>query len=121
MMMNGYEEPMFKREGHIGRRSRFETLISIMECLMAGAKIPTHLMYESNLSWAVMKDYLIHLERIGYVQVIPQPVGKRIYALTPAGQMVARVAHDLRIKLKPESVMPSPHQDQGESGGVLGV
>jgi predicted transcriptional regulator len=67
-----------------GRRSKTEMMIHILDAIKAGPEKPTHIMYRSNLSWAVCQDLLGHLLERGFVKVLSNGARKR-YELTQLG------------------------------------
>ena len=45
----------------MGRRSRLEIYIDILECMQRGVESPTNIMYKANLSWIPLQEYLCSL------------------------------------------------------------
>jgi predicted transcriptional regulator len=67
-----------------GRRSKTEMMIHILDAIKAGPEKPTHIMYKSNLSWAICQGLLERLVERGFVKVVPNGARKR-YELTQLG------------------------------------
>ncbi|MHB2037115.1 MAG: winged helix-turn-helix domain-containing protein [Nitrososphaerales archaeon] len=74
------------------RRSKMEVKIDIMQAIADGSGRPTHIMYRSNLSWAVMRSVMKVLEQQGLV-ISKEIEGRRSYVLTDKG---SRVLHTYR-------------------------
>lgn len=85
------------------RRSKMEVKIDIMQAIAEGAGRPTHIMYRSNLSWAVMRSFIKSLESQGLI-LSSQIDGKKSFVLTEKGGRVLQTYAAVRNQL--ESVMP---------------
>lgn len=85
------------------RRSKMEVKIDIMQAIAEGAGRPTHIMYRSNLSWAVMRSFIKALESQGLI-LSSQIDGKKSYVLTEKGTRVLKTYASVRNQL--ESLAP---------------
>jgi predicted transcriptional regulator len=80
------------------RRSKMEVKIDIMQAIAEGAGRPTHIMYRSNLSWAVMRNFMKLLETQGLV-VVDKVSGRKTYVLTEKGQRVLQTYTNVKSQL----------------------
>jgi predicted transcriptional regulator len=76
-----------------------EVKIDIMQAIAEGAGRPAHIMYKSNLSWAIMRSFMDILEKQGLVT--PNEVyGKRSYTLSEKGVRVLQTYLSVRKQLE---------------------
>lgn len=75
-----------------------EVKIDIMQAMADGAGRPTHIMYRSNLSWAVMRGFIKSLEQQGLVSS-NEIEGRRNYILTEKGSKVLHTYLSVRKQL----------------------
>lgn len=80
------------------RRSRMEVKIDILQAISDGSGRPTHIMYRSNLSWAVMRGVMKNLEQQGLV-VVSDVEGRRNYILTEKGVKVLQTYRSVKNQL----------------------
>jgi predicted transcriptional regulator len=83
------------------RRSKMEVKVDIMQAIAEGAGRPTHIMYKSNLSWAVMRNFIRMLESQGLVSS-SEMEGRKSYTLTEKGNHV--LATYTRVRRQLESI-----------------
>ena len=76
-----------------------EVKIDILQAISEGAGRPTHIMYRSNLSWAVMKSFIRILENQGLVSS-KEIEGRRNYVLTEKGTRVLGTYENVRKQLE---------------------
>ena len=81
------------------RRSKLEVKIDIMQAIANGSGRPTHIMYRSNLSWAVMRNVMKVLEQQGLV-VSREVEGRRNFILTEKGTRVLQTYHSVKSQLE---------------------
>ncbi len=76
-----------------------EVKIDILQAIAEGAGRPTHIMYRSNLSWAVMRNFIKILEEQGLVSsnVVE---GRKNYVLTQKGTRVLETYSNVRKQLE---------------------
>lgn len=76
-----------------------EVKIDILQAIAEGAGRPTHIMYKSNLSWAVMRNFIKILEEQGLVSssIIE---GRKSYSLTQKGIRVLDTYSNVRRQLE---------------------
>jgi predicted transcriptional regulator len=76
-----------------------EVKIDILQAIAEGAGRPTHIMYRSNLSWAVMRNFIRMLEEQGLVSsnVVE---GRKNYVLTQKGIRVLDTYSNVRKQLE---------------------
>ncbi|HYB05081.1 MAG TPA: winged helix-turn-helix domain-containing protein [Nitrososphaerales archaeon] len=76
-----------------------EVKIDILQAIAEGAGRPTHIMYRSNLSWAVMRNFIKVLEEQGLVSsnVVE---GRKNYILTQKGTRVLETYSNVRKQLE---------------------
>ncbi|MDG6905079.1 MAG: hypothetical protein JRN20_04760 [Nitrososphaerota archaeon] len=86
------------------RRSKLEVKIDIMQAIADGSGRPTHIMYRSNLSWAVMRNVMKVLEQQGLV-VSRELEGRRNYVLTDKGSRVLQTYHSVKNQLEALTVV----------------
>ncbi|MGI0090455.1 MAG: winged helix-turn-helix domain-containing protein [Nitrososphaerales archaeon] len=86
------------------RRSRMEVKIDIMQAIDEGAGRPTHIMYRSNLSWAVMRSFMKVLEDQGLV-TSSELEGRKNYALTEKGSRVLATYIKVRKQLESATLL----------------
>jgi predicted transcriptional regulator len=76
-----------------------EVKIDILQAIAEGAGRPTHIMYRSNLSWAVMRNFIKILEEQGLVaSTIIE--GRKNFVLTPKGIRVLDTYSNVRKQLE---------------------
>ena len=101
---------MAERQSAVTRRSKMEVKIDIMQAIAEGAGRPTHIMYRSNLSWAVMRSFIKLLESQGLVHS-GQVDGKKSYLLTEKGNRVLQTYTSVKSQLEslaPRIAAPEP-------------
>ena len=76
-----------------------EVKIDILQAIAEGAGRPTHIMYRSNLSWAVMRNFIKMLEEQGLV-ISTVVEGRKNYVLTPKGNRVLDTYANVRKQLE---------------------
>ncbi len=81
------------------RRSKLEVKIDIMQAIADGSGRPTHIMYRSNLSWAVMRSVMKVLEQQQLV-ISREVEGRRNYILTEKGTRVLQTYHTVKSQLE---------------------
>lgn len=81
------------------RRSKLEVKIDIMQAIADGSGRPTHIMYRSNLSWAVMRGVMKVLEQQNLI-VSTDLEGRRNYTLTDKGQRVLETYRNVKKQLE---------------------
>jgi predicted transcriptional regulator len=81
------------------RRSKMEVKIDILQAISEGAGRPTHIMYRSNLSWAVMRNFIKALEEQGLV-ISSVIEGRKNYILTQKGTRVLETYANVRKQLE---------------------
>ena len=81
------------------RRSKMEVKIDIMKAIADGSGRPTHIMYRSNLSWAVMRNVMKVLEQQGLV-ISKEIEGRRNYVLTDKGVRVLQTYSSVKNQLE---------------------
>jgi predicted transcriptional regulator len=76
-----------------------EVKIDILQAIAEGAGRPTHIMYRSNLSWAVMRNFIKILEEQDLVSsnVVE---GRKNYVLTQKGIRVLDTYSNVRKQLE---------------------
>jgi len=76
-----------------------EVKIDILQAISEGAGRPTHIMYRSNLSWAVMRNFIKIMEEQGLVSsnVVE---GRKNYVLTQKGTRVLETYTNVRKQLE---------------------
>jgi predicted transcriptional regulator len=76
-----------------------EVKIDILQAIAEGAGRPTHIMYRSNLSWAVMRNFIRMLEEQALVSsnVVE---GRKNYVLTQKGIRVLDTYSNVRKQLE---------------------
>ena len=83
-----------------------EVKIDILQAISEGAGRPTHIMYRSNLSWAVMRNFIKALEDQGLVSS-RDVEGRKNYILTQKGARVLDTYANVRRQLEsPQLVAP---------------
>jgi predicted transcriptional regulator len=88
------------------RRSKMEVKIDILQAIAEGAGRPTHIMYRSNLSWAVMRNFIRALEEQGLVSA-SDVEGRKNYVLTSKGIRVLETYANVRKQLEaPQLIAP---------------
>ncbi len=80
------------------RRSKMEVKIDIMQAIAEGAGRPTHIMYRSNLSWAVMRNFMKLLEQQALVAT-DRVDGRKTYVLTEKGIRVLQTYANVKKQL----------------------
>ena len=86
------------------RRSRMEVKIDILQAIANGSGRPTHIMYRSNLSWAVMRGVMKNLEQQGLV-IASDADGRRNYVLTEKGMKVLETYRTVKTQLESMPVL----------------
>jgi predicted transcriptional regulator len=81
-----------------------EVKIDILRAIADGSGRPTHIMYRSNLSWAVMRGVMKTLEQQGLV-ISNEVDGRRNYSLTQKGSRVLETYQSVRTQLESIPVM----------------
>ena len=76
-----------------------EVEIDILLAIAEGAGRPTHIMYRSNLSWAVMRSFIKILEQQGLV-TSKEIEGRRNFVLTQKGSRVLETYDNVRTQLE---------------------
>ena len=76
-----------------------EVKIDILQAISEGAGRPTHIMYRSNLSWAVMRNFIKTLEEQGLVNSTVVE-GRKNYVLTQKGIRVLDTYSNVRKQLE---------------------
>jgi predicted transcriptional regulator len=81
-----------------------EVKIDILQAIAEGAGRPTHIMYRSNLSWAVMRNFIKLLEEQGLVSsnVVE---GRKNYVLTQKGNRVLDTYANVRKQLETPEII----------------
>ncbi|MFI5421609.1 MAG: winged helix-turn-helix domain-containing protein [Nitrososphaerales archaeon] len=83
-----------------------EVKIDILQAIAEGAGRPTHIMYRSNLSWAVMRNFIRALEEQGLVSA-SDVEGRKNYVLTSKGIRVLETYANVRKQLEaPQLIAP---------------
>jgi predicted transcriptional regulator len=83
----------------IPRRSKMEVKIDILQAISKGTVRPTHIMNQSNLSWATMRNFMKTLEDQGLV--MPNYFeGRKNYVLTQKGIRVLDAYANVRGQLE---------------------
>ncbi|RLF14428.1 MAG: hypothetical protein DRJ66_06055 [Thermoprotei archaeon] len=59
---------IFSREENIVRRSPFDIMAVILRTVRSGTKKKTHIMYEANLNWSQLNEYLNFMRDKGLIQ-----------------------------------------------------
>ena len=88
------------------RRSKMEVKIDILQAIAEGAGRPTHIMYRSNLSWAVMRNFIRALEEQGLVTA-SDVEGRKNYVLTAKGIRVLETYANVRRQLEAPQLIAS--------------
>lgn len=91
-----------------------EVKIDIMQAMAEGAGRPTHIMYRSNLSWAVMRGFIKTLEQQGLV-VSNDVEGRRNYILTEKGSKVLQTYTSVRKQLESVPLVIEAPQSRRDS------
>jgi len=82
----------------VGRRSRLETYIDILECISRGVESPTNIMYKANLSWLPLQTYLHSLLEQKLITL--EVVGTRErYRITESGLSVLTYFNRVKVEL----------------------
>ena len=76
-----------------------EVKIDILQAISEGAGRPTHIMYRSNLSWAVMRNFIKIMEEQGLVSSTVVE-GRKNYVLTQKGTRVLETYTNVRKQLE---------------------
>jgi predicted transcriptional regulator len=76
-----------------------EVKIDILQAISEGAGRPTHIMYRSNLSWAVMRNFIKGLEEQNLV-ISTVVEGRKNFILTPKGIRVLDTYANVRKQLE---------------------
>jgi predicted transcriptional regulator len=85
----------------LGRRSKLEIMINVLNVIQDGESKPTRIMYGANLSWKICSDILDSLVSQELVETMDTSESKRkrdkrtsiVYSITPKGQNVLRYFH----------------------------
>ncbi len=81
-----------------------EVKIDILQAIADGSGRPTHIMYRSNLSWAVMRGVMKVLEFQGLV-ISNEIEGRRSYILTDKGSRVLSTYRSVKNQLESVPVL----------------
>lgn len=81
-----------------------EVKIDILQAIADGSGRPTHIMYRSNLSWAVMRGVMKNLEQQGLV-ISSDVEGRRNYVLTEKGRKVLETYRTVKTQLESMPVL----------------
>ncbi len=76
-----------------------EVKIDILQAISEGAGRPTHIMYRSNLSWAVMRNFIKIMEEQGLVDSTVVE-GRKNFVLTQKGSRVLETYSNVRKQLE---------------------
>jgi predicted transcriptional regulator len=76
-----------------------EVKIDILQAISEGAGRPTHIMYRSNLSWAVMRNFIKIMEEQGLVSSTVVE-GRKNFVLTQKGSRVLETYSNVRKQLE---------------------
>ena len=90
----------------VGRRSRFELYVDVLNEIKCGTCLPTQIMYGANMSWNPLKRTLERLKEKGFIMEQPvegNKVSKRIYTLTEKGGRVLSYLKTVNKILDPET------------------
>ena len=71
------------------RRSKLETILTILSAIMDGVDKPTRIMYAANMSWKPTQRILSHLVEQGLILEVLNTKGrqsKRLYQITEKGE-----------------------------------
>jgi predicted transcriptional regulator len=93
------------------RRSKLEILLNVLEVIQKGENKPTRIMYQSNLSYTLLKDVLNKLINQELIIEKNPAIGYRkrdkrtnkIYQITTKGQNVLRYFHNAKGLLQIET------------------
>jgi len=85
----------------MGRRSKLEIMINVLNVIQDGETKPTRIMYGANLSWNICSEILDSLVSQELIEIIDisESIRKRdrrtntVYNITPKGQNVLRYFH----------------------------
>lgn len=87
-------------ETHVTRRSKLQTYCDLLQVISNRPSKPTHIMYQSNLSWKVLHEHLDLLYQQGLIQ-LPGELGRSQYSLTQKGMALLNryltIEQDLNI------------------------
>jgi predicted transcriptional regulator len=91
----------------MGRRSRFEIILNVLNVIQSGDFKPTRIMFESNLSWKICNEVLDSLIEQGLVEAIDMEKtwrkrDKRThtkYIITSKGQSVLRYFQNINTMM----------------------
>jgi predicted transcriptional regulator len=81
-----------------------EVKIDILQAIAEGAGRPTHIMYRSNLSWAVMRNFIKTLEEQDLV-ISTVVEGRKNYVLTAKGTRVLDTYANVRKQLESPQIL----------------
>jgi predicted transcriptional regulator len=101
----------------LGRRSKLEIMINVLNVIQAGETKPTRIMYGANLSWKICSDILesLVLQELVETMDTSESLRKRdkrtsiVYSITPKGQNVLRYFHSAKT-LMGTKVKSNPFQ-----------
>ena len=101
----------------MGRRSRFEIILNVLNVIQSGESKPTRIMFEANLSWKICHGVLDYLIEQGLVEAIDMEKtwhkrDKRThtkYIITSKGQSVLRYFQNLKTMIGGEKNL-NPYQ-----------
>lgn len=85
----------------IGKRSRLEMYLDVLEKVNEGIKKPTNIMYKCNLSWIPMKEILDSLIEKDLVKEVVKK-NRRTYDITERGRNLLRYLGDILSTLQTE-------------------
>jgi len=69
----------------VGKRSRLEICLDVLEKISRGVKKPTNIMYKCNLSWRPLQEILISLNDRGLIEEVKEH-NRRYYVITKKGR-----------------------------------
>jgi len=88
------------------RRSKLDVKIDILQAISEGASRPTHIMYQSNLSWSPLRNFIKNLEEQGLVSS-SDVESRKNYTLTQKGARVLDTYANVRRQLEsPQLIAP---------------
>jgi predicted transcriptional regulator len=98
----------------MGRRSKLEIMVRVLNVIQNGEKKPTRIMYGANLSWKICSELLDSLVSQGLVDLIDTSESRRRdkrtsteYLITSKGQNVVRYFHTAKILMGTEKNIKS--------------
>ncbi|TRO50557.1 hypothetical protein E2P71_10355 [Candidatus Bathyarchaeota archaeon] len=92
-----------------GRRSRFNLVWEILEAIEGGNNKPTHILYETKLSWTVLQEILAVLQEKSCIEKrneVTSRTAKSVqYYLTPGGEEALQNLRYLHSAISGESIV----------------